>query len=423
MKKQIISNLLSSGVEKFVVIGIQFISSIILIRMLPRDDYGIMGIVAGYFTFVNIVNISLESIILRDHKKFDSDLQKVMQDFFGFNLLKSAFIIMVALCLSAFLTSIYDNSGFVYAIWSITLITVADSLTAPFAIYFASKFNQKLVTKISVLRSVFGLLILLGLFAYPYLWFVALKDLIISMLFVGTWFYLAVNKLGFRPEVEKPDFSFIGHIFFTYSFWTHLNGIVTSFIYKSDTFFLSLFVSLAMVGDYNIALNSANIANILPMIIGYQNSVALSHARDKAHALKLSNAFLRLSLLIGAITLAGFYGLGEYYLYIVTGTYENNQIFFYMMCIVGGLVLVKTFASPLVSYIAIHGSIQKMVIQVSLPMALVTMTAYFISAAYFQTQGVAVANLLVASVWLLLLGVYLETMENHFIKKLLWGAK
>jgi O-antigen/teichoic acid export membrane protein len=423
VRKKIISNLLSSGVEKFFIIGIQFISSIILIRMLPRDDYGIIGVVAGYFAFVQIMNISLESIILRDHKKFDDNLQGVMQDFYGFNLYKSAFFIAIAFGLSSILSSLYENSGFVYAIWSITFIMIADSVTAPFVIYFASKFNQKLVTKISVLRSAIGFFLLLGLMIYPHLWYVALKDLIVSLIFVSLWIYLAVTKLGFRPVVKTPDFAFIQETFMTYSLWTHLNGVVTNFIYKSDTFFLSLFAGLAIVGNYNIALNSANIANILPMIIGYQNSVALSHARDKEHAFKISNAFTRLSFMIGIVTLAGFYVLGDYYLYIITGTEDNNDIFFYMMCIVGGLVIVKTFASPVVAYISIFGSLKEMVTNVSIPLSMLTAVSYYVSGYFLQANGIALANIIIACIWLILLFFYLGNIQKNLAKKLLWSPE
>lgn len=423
VRKKIISNLLSSGVEKFFMIGVQFISSIILIRLLPRDDYGIIGIVVGYFAFVNIVNISLESIILRDHKKFDDKLNEVMQDFFIFNVYKSFFFIVIASILSYTLSSVYENNGFIYAIWSITFIMIADSITAPFTIYFASKFNQKLVTKISIFRSLIGLILLLELFLYPDLWYVALKDFIVSSLFIAVWMFLAVKKIEFIPKIRIANLVFIKESFLTYSLWTHLNGVVTNFIYKSDTFFLSFVVSLAVVGNYNIALNSANIANILPMILGYQNSVALSHARDKEHAFKISNAFIKLSLFIGMLTLLGFYFLGEYYLYLITGENENTEIFFYMLCIVSGLIIVKTFASPLVSYITVNSSVKKMVTQVSIPLGVLTIILYFISGYFFQATGIAIANILIAFIWLILLYIHLEKIQNNLTKNLIWSAK
>ena len=65
-----------SVIEKFFVVGSQFIMLVLLVRLLPHDDYGIIGIVAGYFAFIHILNFSMESIILRDHKKYDHHIEK-----------------------------------------------------------------------------------------------------------------------------------------------------------------------------------------------------------------------------------------------------------------------------------------------------------------------------------------------------------
>jgi O-antigen/teichoic acid export membrane protein len=421
VKQKIISNIFSSGIEKIYIIAIQFITSIILIRLLPREAYGIIGIVMGYFAFINIVNISLESIILRDHKKFDDNLNYVMQNFFAFNLFKSILFSFIAIVLGLVLSSMYENSGFIYAIWSITFITIADTITAPLIIYFSSKFNQKLVTKISIFRYTLSLVLLSGLFVYPELWFIALKDFIVSFIFIIIWFYISSDKLLFTPQLSSIDFKFIKETLFSYSLWTHLNGVVTNFIYRSDTFFLSFFVSLAIVGNYNIALNSANIANILPMIIGYQNSVAISNAKDNIQVFKISNHFILLSLLIGLVTIIGFYLLGDFYLYIITGQENNSEIFFYMMCIVTSLVIVKSFASPLNAYINIYGKVKKLFIQGMIPVLIFTCLIYFYSSFYYGSKGIALANIGVSFFWLFVI-IY-QASKNGYVFSTLLGNK
>lgn len=362
----------------------------------------------------------MESVILRDHNKYKNNLNQVFQDFFMFNVYKAVVWIIVATVLSLVLTVSYSNNDFVFSILSITFISIADSITAPFIIYFSSKFNQRLVTKISIIRSIFNVAILLGLFIYPYLWFIAMKDFIVSSTFIAVWFYIAFNKIGFRPAFKAPDMQFIKKVFVTYSMWTHINGMVTNFVYKSDTFFLSLFASLTMVGDYNIALNSANIANIVPSILGYQNSVALSNARDNTHALKITNGFIRISLLISVCTIVVFYFCGYYYLSILTRSNNNAETYVYMMCIVVGITIVKTIASPLVSYITILGKVKRMVQFVSLPLGIVTVLSYFVGSFMAGAKGVALANIIIAVIWLVLLVVYLESMQKNLSVRLIW---
>lgn len=421
VRQKIISNIFSSGIEKIYIIAIQFITSIILIRLLPREDYGIIGIVIGYFAFVNLFNISLESIILRDHKKFDENITDVMQNFFMFNFFKSMLFIIVASVLSLVISNIYENNGFIYAIWSITFITIADAITAPLIIYFSSKFNQKLVTKLSIFRYTLSLILLIGLFIYPELWYIALKDFFVSFVFVLGWFFISKNQLLFTPKFTNINLKFVKETLFSYSLWTHLNGVITNFIYRSDAFFLSFFVSLTIVGNYNIALNSANIANILPMIIGYQNSVAISNVEDKNQVFKISNHFIFLSLLIGIVTIISFYFFGDFYLYIITGQENNSEIFFYMICIVTGLVIVKSFASPLVSYISIFLSLKRMVLEISIPIFFITFMLYFLGAKYLGAYGISLANILVSFIWLAFIIVYLERNQKKLFLKLIWN--
>jgi len=362
-------------------------------------------VVAGYFVFIHILNISLESIILRDHKKYDDELERYIYNFFVFNILKSLLFIFLASLLSFYLVEKFLNHDFIYSIFSITAIYIADALVAPLIIYNSAKFNQKLVTKISFIRSILNVFILLGLFYTPTLQFVFFKDLVVSVIYIFLWLLatikiLDIKKIDFKNDI---DIAFIKKSLFGYSLWTHLNGVVTNFIYKSDTFFLSMFVGLVTVGNYNIALNSANVANILPMILGYQNSVAISHAKDKEQEFLISNTFIRLSVYIGIFTFIMFFFFGEFYLYLMTGEHVNEEIYFYMMMIVAGLVIVKSFASPLNAYINIKGSVYSLFKNVLIITLIFTSIIYFFSAKYFGTDGIAISNILVSLFWLSLI--------------------
>lgn len=414
MRKKIISNIISSGVEKTFLIATQFISSIFLIRLLPRDDYGIIGIVAGYYAFINIINISMESIILRDHHKYVKNLSNIIFSFYVFNLIKSVIYLLVASVLSIGLAKYYGRYEFVYAIFSITFIMIANTMATPYIIYFTSKFNQKIVTKINIGRASFNLVFLLGLFYMPTLAYIAFKDFVLSLLYIWVWFFLAKKYLFVNFYYgQKCDWKFLRNVFFSYSLWSHLNGVATNIIYRSDTFFLAMFAGLAVVGDYNISLNSANIANVLPMIIGYQNSVALSNVIDKELIFKISNSFVKVSLLIGVLTWVGFAVCGPWYLRIITGQANTSQLYFYMMCIVTGLIIVKSIASPLVAYINIHGSVKMLVMRVTLPIFILTLIIYYCSGKYYYSNGLAVSNILVSLIWLAL--VICEAKRSDYV--------
>ncbi|RCW47886.1 lipopolysaccharide biosynthesis protein [Paenibacillus prosopidis] len=405
MKREIITNIIQSLVEKFFIIGTQLIISILLVRLLNIEDYGIMGVVLGYYVFVNVINISLESIILRDHKEYSNNLNKYFLNFSVFNVVKCICFIIVALVLAEYLVKAHNNLNFFYAIVSITAILISDSIVAPIVIYTTSTFKQKVVTRIAIYRSVLNILLTCGLFISPSMTYVAMKDLLVSLCYIILWIVYSRKLIDYKTvmRIENFDFHFIKKSLLGYSLWTHLNGVVTGFIYKSDTFFLSFFVSLSVIGNYNIALTSANVANIIPMIFGYQNSVALSHAKNDEHANRISNIFIRLSIYIGILTLIGFLVLGKFYLMIITGLSNVDVIYSYMIPIVAGLVIVKSFASPLNAFINIKGSVKSLFVSVHIPVFLATVLLYYLSSRYWGPQGVSLTNVVVAIIWLLLI--------------------
>jgi O-antigen/teichoic acid export membrane protein len=412
VRQKIISNILSSGVEKVTMMLLQLISTIIIIRLLPRDDYGVIGIVVGYFAFVSILNISLESVILRDHQKFDKKINLMMQNFLAFNIYKAIFFIFIAILMSFFASLAYENSNFKYAIWSMTFIILADSITAPFIIYFTSKFNQKLVTKISILRFSLSLILLLGLFVYPNIWYIALKDFIISAIYIGLWIYIAKDKLKFKFKFKNPDFIILKESFFSYSLWSHLIGVVANIMYRADTVFLSLFFGLQIIGGYNISLNAANYANIIPSIVNYQNSVALSNTNSMKEALKITKYFFLLSLLIGSVTILGYYYLGEYFIYLLTGSYDV-KLFSYMMWIVISVVIIKTFGAPAVSLIAIKGLVKDFFINVSLPVVFLTILLSYLSINYKGIYGLLFVKVFVSCLITVLTYYMFNKIKNY----------
>lgn len=416
MRKAIVSNILYSAIEKIFLLGSQFAASILLIRLLPRQDYGVIGVVAGYFVFISIINISLEAIILRDHEKYDYRIEKYIYNFFLFNILKSLLFVIIAIVLAFFLENRFSNSSFLYSVFSITAITIADSLVAPLMIYQSSKYNQRFVAMILTCRYLLNIFVLLGLFYFPTLKYIFIKDLIISFVYIITWFHMSKNVFDVKRIrfFEDFDLEFIKTSLLGYSIWTHFVNVAINLVYRSDTFFLSLFVGLKTVGNYNIALNSANVANIFPMILGYQNSIAISRAKSDKLASQISNTFIRISAYLGLLTFIVFSFGGDYYLYLITGESENKEIYSYMIYIVISLILAKTFVNPLNSFINIKGSVKSLFLHVLMPLIVFTCFVYLIAAQKFGANGIAIANICVAIVWVFLLLREIKTYDYDF---------
>lgn len=420
MNHKLINNIFNSGIEKIILLSSQFVITMILIRTLGRESYGIIGIVTGYYAILSILNLSIEPIILRDHKKY-TDINKVIFNFEVFNIFKIIILLIFSLILSYFLSKNFTNINFLYSMGSIFIITSLEILISPFVFYASSQYRQQLVTKITFIRVVLNLILAMGLFYIPTLEYIFYKDIVIFIIILYLWINTAYKELNIKFTTKlfsQIDINFIWKTIVNYSLWSHLTSISTNIIYKIDTVFLSFFVGLNEIGDYNIALNSANVANILPGILGYQNKVALSHTKTEEEAYKISNMFIRLSIYIGLFTFIIFYFFGDFYLYLITGNENNENIYIYMMFIVTGLIILKSFASGFTSFIAIKNNIKSLFIYITLPSLISALILYYISASQFGVYGIAFSNILISLIWLVLLIVYLKKI-NYVFKEIL----
>lgn len=418
MNRPLLTNILSSFGDKAFTAIAMLAATVLMVRLLPRSDFGVIGVVVGYGAIIQIVSLTLENAILREHRAYEGSPERFLLNYLAFNFLKALVMIAFGLLLAGVLPGLYAERGFFWAVLSLAVVFVGDILVGPFVIYASARYQQHLVTAINIGRFSLNLLLLLGLFYWPTLQYLFFKDIVVMSAFVLGWIVLANRYLAldFSGVSFRRDFDpqFIWQTVTKYSLWVHLTGVATNFIYRADALFLSFFAPLAVVGNYNVALTSANVANIAPSILGYQNSVAISHTNDTNEAFRLTDVFLRVSIYIGLVTLLGFAVLGVLYLQVVTGQSTVDEMYLYMMCIVSSLVIVKTIASPLVAYINVKADVRRLFLRVILPALLFAVGIYYLAAWQFGAMGLAVSNILVAVIWMSLLSLEIRRLGYRF---------
>jgi O-antigen/teichoic acid export membrane protein len=399
------SNIMYAVLDRIFWIVAQFISSILIIRLLARESFGIIGVVAGLYAILNLLNISLEAVIVRDHKKFQDNLSEYLSDFMMFNVGKSLVILFLGAVVGLVLTSVYHETGFWFSVASITMLLVTESLIAPLVVYANVSYRQKFIMKVNIARSAASTVLLVGLIVYPSLLYIACKDVVVSVLTLVLWFGWSKSRLALSLsnmlKFKKVHLTTLKEYFLSFSLWSHLVGVASNFTYRADAFFLSLFSGLGEVGNYNIALSAGNSANILPSVLSYQNSIALSNAENSKTSQTISQDFLRWSVYLNLVTFVGFAVLGSWYLYLLTGVRSNPRIYFNFLCIVLGLTLAKSITGPIMSHAAVNGSLKRMFWRVSFPAFLVAFATYPLAAWRWQAVGVAVANIIIAAAFLL----------------------
>ena len=412
MKDKIVSNIVVSVFEKILIMLFQLLIAAVMIRTLDRSIVGVLAIVTGYFALLNFINFPLENNLLRESKILSDENEQQFNQYFSFSVKKVILfgILLLIAVISILLIKLDHN--YIFASISIFLILAHDIIVSPFIIYCSLRFRQDLVLKMSFIRWSLSLLLLLPLFLKPDLRIVAVKDAIVLCVSFVCWRIYFKKRFNLQVKIEKINIESALHKFKNFTLWTHLTGAVTNLIYKADAVVLSFFSPLNIVGNYNISLNAANIANIIPSLLAYQNSVAIAHADDNDRANRLTLRFFRLSLYLSGLTLLAYLVLGKLYLRLLTGVTENDEIFVYMINIVIGLLIVKTLISPLVAFINVRGNVRKLFLRVKLPLFIICVTNYILASYFFGAMGLSVANVINAVLWVLL--ILLEIRQYNF---------
>lgn len=420
--KKIVFNTVSNVLERGIVIGFSFIQIVIYTRTLGLDGYGLIGTISGISAILGFLNVSLESnlmkISLRDIKEGSCGMLKKYYSFF---MLKA--IILFAAYASIPLWLEVSGADFVAvlaaSVSAFTLI-IFDSWIAPVSILLSARLKHHIVAKFAFFRAIIGCAFLLPVIIWPNLVTIAIKDVLFIIVAAYVWVRLASNGLGFRvwPLMASPRISDLLKawlIIKKYVGWVHLNSSITNVVYRADLYFLAMFHPLGDVGKYNIALGLAGLVNVLTMILGYQNTLAIANANQQDKP-RVALNFLIASCLIGVIMALFFYFTADLLIWLVSGV-KDPEISKVLLLLVLALLVVKSFASPFVSMVLTSGDVKRYALRVSVPLFVVAATCYYGAAKWGTLLTLSQANVVVALVWLAL--VIYEAQRSGVLKKFL----
>lgn len=410
MDDRIKSNITFSVFEKIGIILSQFISSILLSKYLPREEFGAIAVISGAYAFLQFVNIAIENILIKDYQKFQSSINETLSQFIQINILKTMVLFICCIVVGAIYYNQTERAVFIYTSLSLFFVLAMDIIISPLIIYASLLFKQEIVTKVSLIRWTLNIIGLSFLIRFPSIKTVLIKDLFILIFVILLWLHQAKKELHLSLRVSKINWNFLRENFVGYSLWVHLIGVISNIVYKADAFILYYFVSLKLIGNYNIALSVANIANIIPSILINQNNVALSHCKTVEESKVLTGKFLRLSIYLGVISFGGFSVFGKMYLSLITKT-DIDEIYGYLLLIAGGLLVVRMVISPLVAFVNIKGDVRGLLMRVQIPLLITVLINYTLFSYLYGTRGAAISNLLNSFLWLIFLFIEIKTYE------------
>ncbi len=408
----------SSAVQVLFQQAVGFISAFLVtaltVRNIPRSEYGQMALVLSYGVIFNLFNMAVSSVLLRDYPKLTREqVVEHMSSFYTFNMYKSVFVILVTVLIGYYLNYRYKDPLLLEILAINTGMMICQNYTEPLQVFFSVAFKQNLVTQIVFMTTLVNVLATFGVLIWPHVLFVVIKNLMIALLALVLFNYYFFRNYDFRIEYfSNKHLGLLIKNLGSFSVWSHLQGVFTDVIYRADILILGwLNTPFQTMGNYNIALQLANMTKIVPQIVQYHTTLSVGNISNKENRDEAVHIYTKANFVISLCIMAGYVLFGKMLISVIAKT-QSEEIFRYGLYILGGLSLINLFRS-LVAYSIVSHSIKQVALLVNLPAAVFAVAAYSIGGIYWGVQGVLVANVLIAIVLSALIVVYINKKTDY----------
>ncbi len=228
LKKAILWNGLSQVGQS----GIQFISMIILARLLTPEDFGILGMIAIFISFSQmIVDSEMGGALLkkRDVKNID------YSTLFLYNLVVSVVLYSILFFISPLIASFYDKPILIPAIRVLAFSVLIQAFRVVQRVLILRNLQFKLMANINIISGVLSLIVTIILAKMGY-GFWSLVGQQLSLIIFGVVLMCSYNRyiptLSFSKESFKEQFSFASGLLGADILKTIANNISTNVVAK-----------------------------------------------------------------------------------------------------------------------------------------------------------------------------------------------
>ena len=374
---------------------IHFLSLLVVIKFLPRDDFGIIGISFGYLAILSLLSLAPETVLYRDFPniKLTKKISLYISSFIFFGLFRTLIILAISCVIGGYLYWQYKNYIVPLSFVIITLGSNIILLQGPIKELLRVDFKQKIATIAGFLiEMTILLIIILTLFLFPLLEVYLIVFLTTSICALMAWLIILKKVYNFNWVFNRNTIRVLKYSIHDFSFWNHLNGSVTNFIYNIDTAILSLCgAPIITIGNYTVALKLSNFFFILPIVLQSTNTITLSNVK-KEKSNFIAGLFLKYSLIVSLIQLVFFILFGKWAIKTFITSKDSALIFQYALLIIIG-VSILNIVRPLISWIAIKGNLKQVFFKVYLPSGIISFFIYSILTKCFGPVGTAFGNI------------------------------
>jgi len=403
LKQQTISGIIWSGVQRFGTVALNFVSNVVLARLLRPDDFGYIGMLMVFIAISDsFVNGGFDSALLQKKKPTDTDYSTI----FHFNLLFSFILYLLLFIFAPTISSFYKLGQLALMLRVMGIITIINALALVQNNQLQKKLYFNKLAIINLASIAIGTIagIILALLGFG-VWSLIIKTILnaVSRSFL-CW---ALSKwkpiLVFSFTSFKELFSFGGLIFLSDITETIVNQLVSLIIGKT--------YSSEKLGYYTQANNLQRIPETtIPFVISQVFFPVFSSIQDNIDkvvgALKKSIkalAFVNFPLMVVLMVIAK-----PLILILFTEKWLESVPYFQILCL-GGMLYSLNSGNVTVLKALGQG---KSILYISIVKRLISLV-FIIIGTKFGIYGIILGSVLSIYVWLPINAYYIGKLTGY----------
>ena len=314
LKKQTKQGVVWSAVQRFSTQGIQFVTTIIMARMLTPADYGVVGMLDIFIAILSVfVDSGFINALTRKNDRTHSDICTV----FFFNIIVSFIAYCILFLIAPFVASFYAIPKLKIILRILGLIVIIDSFAAVQMTLMTIKLNFKIQTYISTISLIISgtIGIILAYMDFTY-WALVVQTLMYGIISTSLyWFYSTWRpSLIFSKKSFNELFSFGSKVLATSLIDSTYNNLYTLVIGKV--------FSASVLGNYSRANSYANLpsSNITSIMQRVTYPVLCKIQDDDETLSETYRKLIRMSAFIIFPLMTGLSALAHPFILIILGT-------------------------------------------------------------------------------------------------------
>lgn len=337
--KRAINGIIWSGIDRFSSLGIQFVTTVILARLLTPADFGLIALTLTFTIIFQTINeygfnIALMNKLDRDDLDYSSVF--ILNIFLGF------FLYLILFFCSPFIAVFFNQPILSLLIRVIGLNLIINSFTVVQQTIYTIQVNFKTQAKISLISIIIsGTTGIICAYKGVGVWSLVIQTLLNSIITVLLLWTLS------KWKPKKIEFSFIRiKILFLFAYKLILARVIDVVFQQAYSIVIGKFFNVSQLGFFNranslVQLSSGNITNIIqrvstPLLCEEKND----YDRLSKMLLKfiVNASFIIFPLLFGLFVLAN-----PIIVVLLTEKWLGAVWILQILCPVGVLYVINTF--------------------------------------------------------------------------------